>query len=296
MNGMIFKGIVTALATPFKNGQLAEETLRSFIQFQIKEGVDGILACGTTGESPTLSHEEHKKVVSIAVEEGRGKVAVMAGAGSNSTAEAIDLVDHAKKAGADGVLVVTPYYNKPTQEGCFLHYQAIYQAVPDIHIILYNIPGRCVINIQPETIARMAREIPSVVGVKEATGDLNQMMRTIELCGPDFLVTSGDDSLGLPLWAVGGHGTISVASNLIPGALSQTWRAWESGDVIKARQMFYKMLPLFKALFIESNPMPLKAALGLSGMMSAEMRLPMCQPKDSTLEVLKPHLKQWGLC
>jgi len=295
MNGTIFKGVITALATPFKNGRLDEETLRRFIQFQIREGVQGVLACGTTGESPTLSHDEHKKVISITLEEAKGKVTVLAGAGSNSTAEAIDLVAHAQKAGADGVLVVTPYYNKPTQEGCFLHYKAIAEAVPGIPILLYNIPGRCGINILPETIARMAAEIPAVVGVKEATGDLNQMIRTIELCGPDFLVTSGDDGLALPLWAVGGRGVISVASNLIPGPLAQAWKDWENGDSHKAREKFFKMLPLFKALFIESNPMPLKAALGLSGLMDKEMRLPMCQPKDSTVEVLKPLLKDWGL-
>ena len=294
MNGMIFKGVITALATPFQSGFLDEDALRRHIRFQIESGVQGLVPCGTTGESPTLSHEEHKRVVSIAVEESAGKVKILAGAGSNSTREAIDLATHAKSVGADGLLMVTPYYNKPTQEGIFLHYQAIAKAV-DLPIMLYNIPVRCGINILPETIARMAKEIPAVVGVKEATGDLNQMIRTIELCGPDFLVTSGDDGLTLPLLAVGGGGVISVASNLIPAQMVKMWNAWESGDLKGARQMFYKMLPLFKALFVEANPMPLKAALALCGRMDSEMRLPMCQPKDSTIEILKPILKDWGL-
>jgi 4-hydroxy-tetrahydrodipicolinate synthase len=294
MNGMIFKGVVTALATPFKSGAVDEEALRRHIRFQIEGGVQAILPCGTTGESPTLSHEEHKRVVSIAVEEARGKIKVLAGAGSNSTREAIELAVHAQKAGADGVLSVTPYYNKPTQEGIFLHYRAIAEAV-SLPIILYNIPGRCGVNILPETVARMAREIPAVVGVKEATGDLNQMIRTIELCGPDFLVTSGDDGLTLPLLAAGGGGVISVASNLIPGPLVEMWRAWEDGHPIRARELFYRMLPLFKALFLETNPMPLKASLALAGFMDSEMRLPMCPPKPATVEALKPILAGWGL-
>lgn len=294
MNGMIFKGVITALATPFKNGVLDEGALRRHIQFQIKEGVQGVVPCGTTGESPTLSHEEHKRVVSIAVEECRGKVVVLAGAGSNSTHEAIDLAGHAQNVGADGLLVVSPYYNKPTQEGLFRHYQAIAKAV-DLPIILYNIPGRCGVNVLPETIARMSKEIPAVVGVKEATGDLGQMIRTIELCGPNFLVTSGDDGLALPLWSVGGLGVISVASNLIPGSIVRAWKAWEAGRPAEARELFFKMLPLFKALFLETNPIPLKAALGLAGKMGDEMRLPMCPPKPETMEILKPLLKEWGL-
>ncbi len=294
MNGMIFKGLITALATPFKNGALDEEALRRHVRFQIQEGVQGVVPCGTTGESPTLSHDEHKRVVSIAVEEAKGRIVVLAGAGSNSTREAIELAEHAKKVGADGILAVTPYYNKPTQEGIFQHYQAIARAV-EIPIVLYNIPGRCGVNVLPETIARLARDVPSVVGVKEATGDLNQMIRTIELCGPDFLVTSGDDALSLPLWAVGGAGVISVASNLIPGSMAGLWRAWENGETARARELFYQMLPFFKALFLETNPMPLKAALGLAGMMENEMRLPMCQPKAETVAALAPHLKRWGL-
>ncbi|MGL4208667.1 MAG: 4-hydroxy-tetrahydrodipicolinate synthase [Candidatus Adiutrix sp.] len=289
----MFEGIVTALVTPFKNGLVDEVALRQHIQFQIEAGVSAILPCGTTGESPTLSHDEHKQVVAIAVDEAAGRVPVMAGAGSNSTHEAVDFATHAQKVGATGLLVVTPYYNKPTPMGLYHHYKTVADSV-ELPIFLYNIPGRCGINILPETIAHLAT-IPNIVGVKEATGDLNQMIRTIELCGPDFIVTSGDDGLTLPLLSVGGRGVISVASNLIPGPMVQLWQAWENGEVLKAREIFFKMLPLFKALFVESNPMPLKAALSLCGRMSSEMRLPMCEPTEGTVAALKPILKDWGL-
>jgi len=288
-----FRGVTTALVTPFKDGRVDEAAFRRHIQEQLGAGVQALLPCGTTGESPTLSHDEHNKVVEIAVEEARGRAPVLAGAGSNSTREALDLAEHAAKAGADGLLVVAPYYNKPTQDGLFLHYEALGRV--GLPIIAYNIPGRCGVNILPETLARMAREIPAVAGVKEATGDLNQMIRTIELCGPDFLVISGDDGLTLPLLAVGGGGVISVASNLIPGPLAGLWRAWEAGETALAREMFFKMLPLFKALFVETNPIPVKTALALMGRMSDEMRLPMSPAQPATAEILKPLLAQWGL-
>jgi len=288
-----FRGVTTALVTPFKDGRVDEAAFRRHIQDQIAGGVQVLLPCGTTGESPTLNHDEHKKVVEIAIDEARGRVPVLAGAGSNSTREALDLAEHAARAGADGLLVVTPYYNKPTQDGIFLHFEALGQV--GLPIMVYNIPGRCGVNILPETIARMAREIPAVVGVKEATGDLNQMIRTIELCGPDFLVASGDDGLTLPLLAVGGGGVVSVASNLIPGPLVAMWRAWEAGDWPRARELFFKMLPLFKALFVETNPIPVKTALALMGRMSAEMRLPMSPARPETVEILKKNLTPWGL-
>lgn len=293
MNGKMFRGIVTALTTPFKNGAIDEEALRRHIQLQIKGGVQALLFCGTTGESPTMSHAEHKRVISIGVEECRGHIPVLAGAGSNCTAEAIELSLHAKKVKADGLLIVTPYYNKPTQDGIFLHFQAIAKEA-GLPIIAYNIPGRCGVNILPETLAKMAKELP-VVGVKEATGDLNQMIRTIEICGPDFLVTCGDDGLTLPLLAVGGQGVISVASNLIPEPMVAMWKAWEAGEVAKARELFFQMLPLFKALFVETNPIPVKSSLALTGLMTDEMRLPMCAPRPETMEKLKPILKSWGL-
>ena len=284
MDGQKFKGVVTALVTPFRDGRLDEEALRRHIRFQMESGVQAVLPCGTTGESPTLSHDEHKRVVEITVSEARGRAPVLAGAGSNSTREALDLAEHAAKVGADGLLVVAPYYNKPTQDGLFLHYQELGKV--GLPIIVYNIPGRCGVNILPETLARMAQSLPAVVGVKEATGDLNQMIRTIELCGPDFLVTCGDDGLTLPLLAVGGGGVISVASNLIPAPLAALWRAWEA---------FFQMLPLFKALFVETNPIPVKTALGLMGRMSGEMRLPMSPAKESTIALLRVILAHWRL-
>jgi len=288
-----FRGVTTALVTPFRDRQVDEAAYRRHIQEQIREGVQAILPCGTTGESPTLSHDEHKRVVEIAIDEARGRVPVLAGAGSNSTREALDLAEHAAKAGADGLMVVAPYYNKPTQEGLFLHYQALGRV--GLPIIVYNIPGRCGVNILPETLARMAREIPAIAGVKEATGDLNQMIRTIELCGPDILVSSGDDGLTLPLLAVGGAGVISVASNIIPGPITAMWRAWEAGETAAAREQFFKMLPLFKALFVETNPIPVKTALALMGRMSDEMRLPMSPAQPGTVEHLKKILSQWNL-
>jgi 4-hydroxy-tetrahydrodipicolinate synthase len=288
-----FRGVTTALVTPFKDGRVDESAFRRHINGQIEGGVQALLPCGTTGESPTLDHDEHKKVLEIAIDEARGRVPILAGTGSNSTREALELAEHAAKAGADGLLVVAPYYNKPTQEGLFLHYEALGRVGPPI--IVYNIPGRCGVNILPETMARMAREIPAVVGVKEATGDLNQMIRTIELCGPDFLVSSGDDGLTLPLLAVGGDGVVSVASNIIPGPVAAMWKAWEAGETARAREMFFKMLPLFKALFVETNPIPVKTALALMGRMSAEMRLPMSPAQPGTVEILKKTLSPWNL-
>ena len=293
MDNRKFHGVVTALVTPFRDGRVDEAALRRHIQYQIEGGVQAVLPCGTTGESPTLNHDEHKMVVEITLDEARGRVPVLAGAGSNSTREALDLAEHAAKAGADGLLVVAPYYNKPTQDGLFLHYEALGRV--GLPIIVYNIPGRCGVNILPETMARMAREIPAVVGVKEATGDLNQMIRTIELCGPDFLVTSGDDGLTLPLLAVGGGGVVSVASNIIPATLVTMWQAWEAGRADQARDLFFKMLPLFKALFAETNPIPVKAALGLMGRLKPELRLPLIPARPETLETLKTRLKAWGL-
>ena len=292
MKAQLFRGVTTALVTPFSGGRIDEAAFRRHIQTQIEAGVQALLPCGTTGESPTLSLDEHKWVVEIAIDEVGGRVPVLAGAGSNSTREALCLAEHAAKAGADGLLVVAPYYNKPTQDGLFLHYEALGR-LGGPPIIVYNIPGRCGVNILPETLARMAREIPAVAGVKEATGDINQMIRAIELCGPDFLVLSGDDSLTLPLLAVGGGGVISVASNIIPGPLVSLWRAWEAGETV--RDLFFKMQPLFRALFLETNPIPVKKALALMGRMSDEMRLPMSPARPATVEALKTVLSQWGL-
>lgn len=289
----MFEGIMTALVTPFTNGGVDEESFRRLINFQVEGGVSAIVPCGTTGESATMDHAEHKRVTELAIDEAKGRVPVIAGTGSNSTDEAIELTVHAKEAGAQGALMVSPYYNKPTQEGLYLHFKAVAEAA-DIPIILYNIPGRTASNMLPETIARLA-EIDNIVGVKEATGDLNQMARTIELCGPDFVVVSGDDSLTLPLLAIGGRGVISVAANIIPRRMADMWETWKSGDLEKTRTQFYELLPLFRALFIETNPIPIKTALHLYGLMGPEFRLPMCAMNDGNLAALKKVLADYGL-
>ncbi|MDR1083763.1 MAG: 4-hydroxy-tetrahydrodipicolinate synthase [Deltaproteobacteria bacterium] len=288
-----FRGVVVAMVTPFKDGAVDEAALRRHIDFLIDQGVQSVLPCGTTGESPTLSHEEHNRVVALTVEAARKRVPVLAGAGSNSTAEAVGMAKHAKQVGADGLLLVSPYYNKPTQEGLYRHFVTVAEAA-ELPVILYNIPGRCAVNILPETVARLAAH-PLIVGVKEATGDLNQMIRTIELCPPDFLVTSGDDGLTLPLLAVGGGGVISVAANIIPKPLVGMWRAWEEGQTAKARELFFKMLPFFKALFLETNPIPIKYALHLAGRMEPDLRLPLVLPSGPVQEKLSEMINLWGL-
>ncbi|MDR2142586.1 MAG: 4-hydroxy-tetrahydrodipicolinate synthase [Deltaproteobacteria bacterium] len=288
-----FRGVVVAMVTPFRNGALDEAALRQHVDFLIEAGVQSVLPCGTTGESPTLTHEEHNRVVALTVEAARGRVPVLAGAGSNSTSEAVNLAKRAKQDGANGLLLVSPYYNKPTQEGLYQHFLKVAEA-GELPVILYNIPGRCGVNILPETTARLAAH-PLIVGIKEATGDLNQMIRTIEICPPDFLVTSGDDGLTLPLLGVGGGGVISVAANLIPGPMVAMWQAWEAGDIQKSRELFFQQLPLFKALFLETNPIPIKYALSLTGRMTSEVRLPLCQPSAPVREKLEVLVKQWGL-
>ncbi|MDR1036936.1 MAG: 4-hydroxy-tetrahydrodipicolinate synthase [Deltaproteobacteria bacterium] len=288
----MFRGVIPAMVTPFRDGAVDEDAYRRHIDFLITSGVHAVLPCGTTGESPTLTHEEHGRVIEIAVEEARGRVPVLAGTGSNSTREAVEMSVHAKKAGADGLLLVSPYYNKPTQEGLYRHFTAVAREAP-LPVILYNIPGRCSVEILPETVARLAK-VPEFVGVKEATGDLNKMIRVIELCGPDFLVTSGDDGLTLPLLSVGGGGVISVAANLVPGELVRLWNLWESGDLPGARALFFRLLPLFRTLFLETNPIPVKHALYLAGRMGPETRLPLTEPSLAVADKLKALVHEWG--
>jgi 4-hydroxy-tetrahydrodipicolinate synthase len=251
-----------------------------------------VVACGTTGESPTLSHDEHNRVVEETVKRAAGRVPVVAGTGSNSTAEAIAMSKHAQQVGADALLLVSPYYNKPTQDGLYRHFVAVAEAA-GLPVLLYNIPSRCGVNILPETVAKLSQH-ELIIGVKEASGDLNQMIRTIELCGPDFLVTCGDDGLSLPLWAVGGGGVISVAANAIPGPLVALWRHWEAGQLAEARRAFYELLPFFKAIFLETNPIPIKYLMGLSGLMSGLTRLPMGPPSDPVKESLKGFYQKWA--
>jgi len=289
----MFKGAIVAIVTPFKNGQVDEEKLRELIEFQIENGTDGIVPCGTTGESPTLSHEEHDRVIEITVDAVKKRVPVIAGTGSNSTAEALRLTKHAREVGADGALMVCPYYNRPTQEGLYQHYKMIAEEVP-IPIIVYNIPGRTGVNLLPETMARLAK-IPGIVGTKEASGSLKQMHDVIQLCGPDFVVLSGDDFFTYPLLCLGGHGIISVISNIVPADMAALVDAFTAGDMKKARELHFKMAPLVDSLFIETNPVPVKAALSLMGKIEYEVRLPLSKMSDANLEKLKKNMMNYGL-
>ena len=289
----MFRGAIVAIVTPFKNGKVDEAALRKLVEFQIKNGTDGIVPCGTTGESSTLSHEEHDRVIEVVIDAAKKRVPVIAGTGSNSTAEAIRLTRHAYKAGADGALMVCPYYNRPTQEGLYQHYKAIAEAVP-IPIIVYNIPGRTGVNINPDTLARLAK-IKNIVGVKEASGSIKQMSDVIHLCGPKFDVLSGDDLFTLPLMAMGGHGVISVISNVAPADMAAMVDAFVAGDLKKARTLHYKMTPLIDALFVETNPTPVKAALAMMKKISYEVRLPLYKLSDANYEKLKKIVVSYGL-
>jgi len=289
----MFKGAIVAIVTPFKDGKVDEPALRDLIEFQIANGTDGIVPCGTTGESSTLSHEEHDKVIEITIDAVKKRVPVIAGTGSNSTAEAIRLTKHAYEAGADGALMVCPYYNRPTQEGLYQHYKLVAESVP-IPIIVYNIPGRTGVNLMPETLAKLAK-IKNIVGTKEASGAIKQMSDVVGLCGPDFSVVSGDDAFTLPLMAVGGHGVISVVSNVAPADMAGLTDAFMAGDLKKARELHHKMAKLIDALFIETNPVPVKAALAMMGRIQYEVRLPLCKMSDANYDKLKKALKDYGL-
>jgi len=290
----MFSGALVAIVTPFRNGEVDEETLRKLIEFHIENGTSGIVPCGTTGESPTLSHEEHKRVIEITVEQVNKRVPVVAGAGSNNTAEAIDLTLHAKKVGADAALQITPYYNKPTQEGIFLHFQALARecAFP---LVVYNIAGRTGVNIEPATMARLA-EMPEVVAVKEASGNIAQMAEIYNLCGDKLDLLSGDDGLLLPLLSIGGKGVISVLNNILPRQVADVVQAWDDGDPVLARERFNHLLPLCKAMFIETNPIPVKTAMAMMGLIPEEsMRLPLCPMSPANRERLAGVLKDYGL-
>jgi len=271
----MFKGVIPALVTPFtKAGAVDAKAYQDLIAWQIKEGVGAVVPCGTTGESPTLSHKEHKRVVELAVEAAKGKkVPVIAGTGSNSTDEAIDLTRSAKKAGATAALVVTPYYNKPTQEGLYQHYKAIHDAV-DLPIVIYNIPGRSVIDMTVDTMGRLAK-LPNIIGVKDATNDLTRPPRTRKACGKDFCLLSGEDGTQLAFLAMGGQGCISVTSNIAPGLLAQMHAAWAKGSVKTAMAINEKLMPLHDAMFCETNPAPVKYALSLLGRVRPDVRLPL---------------------
>jgi 4-hydroxy-tetrahydrodipicolinate synthase len=289
----MFKGAIVAIVTPFKDGKVDEDALRELIEFQISNGTDGIVPCGTTGESATLSHEEHDRVIEITIDAVKKRVPVIAGTGSNSTAEAIRLTKHAHEAGADGALIVCPYYNRPTQEGLYQHYKMIAESVP-IPILPYNIPSRTGVNLLPDMVAKLAK-IKNIVGIKEASGSIKQMSDVIELCGDNFAVLSGDDLFTLPLLAMGGAGIISVISNVAPADMAGLVDAFAAKDFAKAKELHHKMSPLIESLFIEVNPTPVKAALALMGKIQYEYRLPLCKMSDANLEKLRKVMVNYGL-
>ena len=288
----MFTGSMVALITPFSDDEVDFETLRELVEFQIDSGTDGIVPVGTTGESPTLSHEEHQQVIKEVVEAAHGRVPVIAGTGSNSTNEAIDLTRHAAAVGADAALLVNPYYNKPSQEGLYQHFAAIAEKV-DIPLILYNIPGRCAVNLEPRTIAKLA-QIENIVGIKEASGQMDQVSEIVSRC--DLTILSGDDSLTLPIASLGGKGVISVVANIVPTDVKAMTDAILEGDFASARQWHNKLFKLSKALLnLATNPIPIKAAMSLLKLSSDDMRLPLVNLSSNKEEQLKEILTDYGL-
>lgn len=293
MTGPMFKGSATALITPFSNGSVDEEAFQRLVEWQIEQGTDILVPCGTTGESPTLSHEEDMRVTALCVEAAAGRVPVMAGTGSNNTDEAISLTRSAKEAGADAALIVTPYYNKPTQDGLYAHYKAIHDAV-EIPIVIYNIPGRCIVDMSVETMARLA-ELPNVVGVKDATADLARPALTRQAIGPDFAQLSGEDATIVPFLAQGGHGCISVTANVAPRACADLHDAWQRGDFNTVETINERLMPLHKALFVESSPAPVKYAASVLGLAENRLRLPMIPVKQETEVMVREAMVHAGL-
>jgi len=289
----MFSGSFVALVTPFKDNRVDVEKLKELVEFHIKKGTSGIVPCGTTGESPTLSHEEHRVVIETVVKAVNGRIKVIAGTGSNNTNEAIELTQFAKKVEADGCLVITPYYNKPTQNGLYLHFKKIAETV-DIPIVMYNVPGRTGINLLPSTAAKLSK-IKNIVGVKEASGNITQISQIVRECTEEFDVLSGDDAMTFPILAVGGKGVISVAANIAPAEVAGLVEAFNGGDIKKAREIHLKMLPFFGAMFYETNPIPVKTSMNLMGMISEEIRLPLCKMSDENLKKLKTTLKEYKL-
>jgi len=289
----MFAGVYVALVTPFKNGKVDMDKYRELIEFQAESGTAGIVPCGTTGESSTLSHEEHEAVIETAVKVSAGRMKVVPGTGSNNTAEAIRLTRFARKVRADGALLVSPYYNKPTQGGLYAHFRAIAGEV-DIPVMLYNIKSRTGVNIEPATTAKLAADCRNIVAVKEASGSLDQMTATKHLC-PDIDMLSGDDALTLPLLSVGGCGVVSVVANIVPKDVCDMVSSYIKGDTAKAVELHYKLHPLVKAMFIETNPIPVKTAMGMLGMCSPEMRLPMSAMEKENSDKLRKALAGYGL-
>ncbi len=289
----MFNGALSAIVTPFRDGEVDERALRDHIEWQIQSGMDGIVPCGSTGESATLTHAEHDRVIKITIEQTRRRVPVVAGTGSNSTAEAIRLTASAREMGADGALMISPYYNKPTQEGIFRHYKMIAAAV-DLPLIVYNIPARTGSNIAPETFARLC-EIRNVVGIKEASGSMDQISDIRRLCGDRLTILSGDDSLVVPIMALGGKGVIATISNVMPREMHDLAAAGLAGDFVRARDLHYKMMPVMRTLFIETNPIPVKQALAFMGRCANELRMPLCPMSAPAADKLKAAMKELKL-
>lgn len=289
----MFKGSIVAIVTPFKDGKVDEKALGDLIDWHIKQGTNAIVPCGTTGESATLDYEEHYRVIQFTVEAVNKRVPVIAGTGANATDETIMITREAKKAKADGALVVAPYYNKPTQEGLYRHYKAVAEAVK-IPIVLYNVPGRTAVNMLPSTVARLA-EIKNIVAIKEATGDMKQVSEVIRLCGNRLTVLSGDDFTTIPLMALGGKGVISVAANVAPKLVSQMCALWANGKFDEARKLHYRLEPLNASMFIETNPIPVKTALAMMGKIQEEFRLPLCEMAPANKEKLRKVLQEMKL-
>jgi len=289
----MIKGSIVAIVTPFKNGKLDEKALSELIEWHIAQGTNAIVPCGTTGESATLDYEEHYRVIEVTIKVVNGRVPVIAGTGANATDETIMMTRKAKEMGADAALLVAPYYNKPTQEGLYRHYKAVAEAV-DIPQVLYNVPGRTAVNMLPETVARLA-EIKNIVAIKEATGNMAQVSEVLRLCGDKITVISGDDFTTFPLILLGGKGTISVSANVAPKDMSDMCRALLEGNIDEARRLHFKLEPLNKGMFIETNPIPVKTALSLMGRIQEEMRLPLCPMSSANRDKLKNILINYGI-
>lgn len=289
----MFKGIMTALVTPLRDGRVDEDSLRKLVDWQIQGGAHGLVPCGTTGESATLDHEEHEHVIDVVIDQAGGRVPVVAGTGSNSTWEAIKLTSHARKAGAAAALLITPYYNRPTQEGLYRHFEQVAKEV-DIPVVLYNVPSRTGVNMLPETVARLAR-IENVVALKDAAGNVKQTLDTITACDGKIEILSGDDFANLAIWSVGGSGAISVTSNVAPGLVAESYNAWERGDCERAAQLQRKLHELNCCMFLETNPIPVKWAVHMLGLCGEEIRLPMIPLDPNHRPRLEKAMKDLGL-
>ena len=287
----MFTGSIVAMVTPFKDGEVDYDKIGELVQYHIDNGTNAIIPCGTTGESPTLTHREHREVIEKVIEAAAGRIPVIAGTGSNNTSEAVSMTRHAKETGANGSLIITPYYNKPTQQGIYEHYKAILEEV-DIPIIVYNVPSRTGVSISAETVARLA-EFDNIVAIKEATGDIDQASQILNLC--DITVLSGDDSLTLPIMSIGGKGVVSVLANILPREVSELTSSFLKGEIENAQRLHKSLFPVCKAMFIETNPIPVKTAMKLLDRLNGEMRLPLCNMSKEHERQLKIALEKYGL-